>query len=132
MSNPITDMISETFKNIQSMVDVDTIIGDPITAPDGTIIVPISKVSFGFAGGGNEFPQKDKTDTTRFGGAMGGGASVKADAFLVIAGGNVRLIPVNGSNSSVDKLIDMIPTGIDKLNGFMDKRKEKKAAAEEK
>lgn len=122
MSNPVSDMVSEAVKSIKGLIDVNTVIGDPVTVPDGTIIIPISRVSFGFGGGGSEFDSKSK-DKDHFGGGMGGGASVKAEAFMVIANGNVRIVPVNGGSSPVDKLIDMVPVAIDKINGIFAKNK---------
>lgn len=121
MSNPVSEMISEAVKSIQGLVDVNTVIGEPITAPDGTVLIPISKVSFGFGGGGSEFSAKDTQ--TLFGGGMGGGAKVEAEAFMVISNGNVRIVPVNGNGGPIDKLIDMVPTAVDKINGFFSKKK---------
>lgn len=123
MSNPVSDMISEAVKSIKELIDVNTVIGEPVTVSDGTVIIPISRVSFGFGGGGSEFASKVKDDNNLFGGGIGGGASVKAEAFMVIVNGNVRIIPVNGSNSPADKLIDMIPIAVDKINELFSKNK---------
>ena len=109
------------------MIDANAVIGDVITVGDGTMIIPISKVSFGFGGGGNEFEKKN-TNGTRFGGGVGGGASVKAEAFLVINNDNVRLISMDAPASSVDKVIDMMPGIIDKANGFISGFSETRAA----
>lgn len=129
--NKVSEMISEASENFKSMINSNSVVGEPIAMEDGTVIVPISKVSFGFGGGGSEFDSKNSADT-RFGGGMGGGASVKAEAFLVISNGNVRLIPVDGGSSPLDKVIDLMPGVIDKVNGFMSDRKEKKARKNEK
>lgn len=129
--NKVSEMISEASENFKSMINSNSVVGEPIAMEDGTVIVPISKVSFGFGGGGSEFDSKNSADT-RFGGGMGGGASVKAEAFLVINNGNVRLIPVDGGSSPLDKVIDLMPGVIDKVNGFMSDRKEKKARKNEK
>lgn len=126
MSNPIKEMIEGALKNVQGMIDTQSVIGMPITAQDGTIIVPVSKVSFGVGGGGSEFAPKDKTSDATFAGGMGAGASVQAEAFLVINSSNVRLIPMKSSSTSVDKLIDMIPGAIDKVNGMISNRKKEK------
>ncbi len=128
--NKVSEMISEASENFKSMINSNSVVGEPIAMEDGTVIVPISKVSFGFGGGGSEFDSKNSADT-RFGGGMGGGASVKAEAFLVINNGNVRLIPVDGGSSPLDKVIDLMPGVIDKVNGFMSDRKEKKARKNE-
>ena len=121
MSNPVSEMISEAVKSIQGLIDVNTVIGEPISTPDGTVLIPISKVSFGFGGGGSEFSAKDAQ--ALFGGGMGGGAKVEAEAFMVISNGNVRIVPVNSNGGPVDKLIDMMPAAVDKINGFLSKKK---------
>lgn len=126
MSNPIKEMIEGALSSVQGMIDTQSVIGMPITAQDGTIIVPVSKVSFGVGGGGSEFAPKDKTSDATFAGGMGAGASVQAEAFLVINSSNVRLIPMKSSSTSVDKLIDMIPGAIDKVNGMISNRKKEK------
>ena len=126
MSNPIKEMIEGALNSVQGMIDTKSVIGTPITAQDGTIIVPVSKVTFGVGGGGSEFAAKDKNGETTFAGGMGGGASVQAEAFLVINSSNVRLIPMKSSSTSMDKLIDMIPGAIDKVNGMISNRKKEK------
>ncbi|MCD8181294.1 MAG: sporulation protein YtfJ [Firmicutes bacterium] len=128
--NKVAEMLSEVSGNFKGMIDANSVVGEPITAGDGTIIVPISKVSFGFGGGGSEFEGKNTADT-RFGGGMGGGASVKAEAFLVINNGNVRLISMGGETSPLDKIVDLVPGIIDKVNGFIAGRSEKKANKKE-
>ena len=116
--------------NFKGMIDANSVVGEPIIVNDGTMIVPISKVSFGFGGGGCEFDRKkndtQSLDDKNFGGGMGGGASVDAMAFLVINNGNVRLIPMEGGSSPVDKLIDLVPEVVDKVNGFFAERRERK------
>lgn len=126
MSNPIKEMIEGALSSVQGMIDTKSVIGEPIIAQDGTVIVPVSKVTFGVGGGGSEFAPKDKHSDVTFAGGMGGGASVQAEAFLVINSSNVRLIPVKSSSSSVDKLIDMVPGMVDKVNDFIASRKKEK------
>lgn len=118
-NHPIDGLMDAALRNIKSMVDVNTIIGEPVTTPDGTIIVPISTVSFGFGAGGSDFAAKGATipQEPMFGGGCGGGAKVKPVAFLVVGNGNVRLLPVDSGNSPVDKLIDLMPEMVDKVNG---------------
>ncbi len=128
--NKVSEMIESASEHFKGMINANSVIGDPIQMEDGTIILPISRVSFGFGGGGSEFDAK-KTDDTHFGGGMGGGASVKAEAFLVINNSNVRLISMNGSSTAMDKLVDMMPGMLDKVNGFIAARREKKAAKKE-
>lgn len=126
MSNPIKEMIESALGGIEGMIETKSIIGEPITAPDGTIIVPVSKMCFGMGGGGSEFAAKDRNNENTFAGGVGGGASVSAEAFLVIANGSVRLIPVNAEQNSLDKIIDLMPGVIDKVNGFISDRKKEK------
>lgn len=123
MNNPVSEMMAEAVKSIKGLIDVNTVIGEPVTVSDGTVIIPISRVSFGFGGGGSEFNAKNKDGENLFGGGMGGGASVKAEAFMVVANGNVRIVPVGGNGSPVDKLIDMVPVAVDKINGLFSKNK---------
>lgn len=127
--NKVSEMLSHVSENFRGMIDANSVVGEVINAGDGTIIVPISKVSFGFGGGGCEFDSKNAIDS-RFGGGMSGGASVKAEAFLVINNGNVRLISMGGESSPVDKILDLMPGIIDKVNGFLEKRKSKETAEE--
>ncbi len=114
--HPIQGLMDTAMGNLKAMVDVDTIVGNAVTAPDNTIIIPISTVSFGFAAGGSDISSKKAVDETLFGGGAGGGVKVKPVAFLVVANGNVRLLPVTSQSSPVDKLIDLVPDLMDKLN----------------
>ncbi len=134
--HPIQGLMDTAMSNIKSMVDVDTIVGEPVTTPDGTVIIPISTVSFGFGAGGTQFAAKQETVTPEkpmFGGGCGGGANVKPIAFLVVGGGSVRLLPISNKTTPVDKIIDMVPEMLDKANtaftGAVDKfiaRRDKK------
>ena len=133
--HPIQGLMDTAMSNIKSMVDVNTIVGDPVTTPDGTVIIPISTVSFGFGAGGSQFAAKKDTVTPQnpmFGGGCGGGANVKPIAFLVVGGGNIKLLPITDKQSPADKIIDLVPELVDKMNsafsGAVDKicRKEKK------
>ena len=129
--HPIEGLMDTAMSNIKAMVDVNTIVGDAVTTPDNTVIIPISTVSFGFAAGGSEFAPKkgtvsDQNQNSLFGGGSGGGANVKPIAFLVVSNGNVRLLPVGGSQSAADKIIDMVPEMMDKLNGVITNFKSKK------
>jgi len=122
----IKETIGLTIDRIKEMVDVNTVVGDPITTPDGTTLIPVSKVSFGFASGG--------TDGTnlRFGAGAGAGVNITPIAFMVVKEGNVRMIYIQPSaNSPIDKLIDMIPDAADKVTNFIKNRNNKEADAEE-
>lgn len=111
--HPISGLMSTAMENIKNMVDVNTIVGDPVTAPDGTVIIPISKVSFGFAAGGSEFAAKGKDGL--FGGGSGGGVSIHPVAFMVVGNGHIRLLPIESANRPIDKLVDYVPELVDKL-----------------
>lgn len=109
-------------QNIREMVDVNTIIGEPITSPDGSIIIPVSKVAFGFASGGSEFAAK--SEKMPFGGGAGAGVNITPVAFLVITHGNVKLLQIGESSGTLDKLISMIPDIADKVKEFIPSKEE--------
>jgi len=118
--HPIQGLMDTAMSNIKSMVDVNTIVGDPVTTPDGTVIIPISTVSFGFGAGGTQFSAKSESvapENAMFGGGCGGGANVKPIAFLVVGGGNIKLLPISDKVTPVDKIIDLVPEVVDKVNG---------------
>ena len=123
MSNAVSEMVSEAVKSIKGLIDVNTVVGEPMSVGDGTIVIPISRVSFGFGGGGSEFAPKKEGNEPMFGGGIGGGASVQAEAFMVVSNGNVRIVPISDSQSAVDKILDLVPGAIDKINGFITKKK---------
>ena len=126
MAHPIDNLMNITMEKIKEMVDVNTIVGTPITAEDGTLIIPVSKVSYGFASGGSDLPTKnDKKDL--FGGGSGAGVTIQPIAFLTVYQGNVRLINVNGGGDGIEKIIDMVPDVVDTVKGFF--KKDKKADA---
>lgn len=113
-------------ESLKEMVDVNTVVGDPVEGPDGTVIMPVSRVSFGFAAGGGEYAvseeprrgqgSEDGAPALPFGGGSGGGVTVQPVAFLVVGGGSVRLLSVDGT-AVFDRLIDLVPQVIDRLRG---------------
>lgn len=126
MATPIEGLMSEAMGKLKQMIDVNTIVGDAINTCDGegksTTVIPVSKVAFGFGAGGSEFsakPLDKKDDQAMFGGGCGGGVSVKPMAFLVIRDDTIRLLPVTSSVSTVDKIVDMVPELLGKLNSFI-------------
>ncbi len=132
--HPIEGLMSDAMEHIKQMVDVNTIVGNPVTTPDGTTIIPISKVAFGFGAGGSEFaakPDTQKGDGALFGGGSGGGVSISPVAFLVVNSEQIKLLPVSSKSTPTDKLIDLVPELINKVNKIaneiIDKRAEKKA-----
>ncbi len=134
MDHAIKGLLDSAMGNIKSMVDVDTVVGDAVDCGGGTVIIPISTVSFGFGAGGSDFAPKSgsKVSEKLFGGGCGGGATVKPTGFLVVANGNVRYLPVSGSVSALDKVVDLMPGIVDKLNTAISDRKTKKKEEKEK
>lgn len=120
--HPLGDLMSITMEKIHELVDVNTIIGQPITTPDGITLIPVSKVSFGFASGGADFKNKQPNTQAPFGGGGTAGVKIAPIAFLVIKEGNVRVVGLeNTSNGAIDKAIDMAPELIDKLAAILKK-----------
>ena len=110
---------------LKEMVDVNTIVGEPITTPDGITIIPVSRVSFGLASGGSDFPVKEKSG---FGGGNGAGVKIEPIGFLVIKDGNVRMVNIAPpAGTTVDRLVELIPDVIDRVDAFIDKRKAESA-----
>ncbi|GKI15578.1 putative spore protein YtfJ [Oscillospiraceae bacterium] len=125
---PLEGLMGVTLDKIREMVGSNTIIGDPITV-EGAMILPVSKVTFGFASGGSDFGAK--TTKELFGGGSGAGVSVTPVAFLVIRDGNVRTIQLADSNSTVDRALNMLPELVDKLCALTAKKEAKAAPAGE-
>ena len=111
------------------MVDSNTIIGKPITTEDGITILPVSKVSFGFASGGTDFNGKNAANKDLFGGGSGAGVNIQPVAFLVIKDGCVRTIQLSDSSNSIDRALTMLPELVEKLTTLV--KKGDKAPAEE-
>lgn len=124
--NKLSEVMSESMAKIREMVDANTIVGQPITTPDGVTLIPISKVSFGFGSGGGDYGAKP---ADKFGGAGAAGVKIDPVSFLVIKDGTVRVLPVAVPPASpVDRIVDMVPDVIDKVENFIN---QKKAAKEE-
>ena len=122
--HPIEGLMKTAMESLKTMVDVNTILGDPVETPDGAVIVPVSRVSFGFAAGGSEFVganPKSSEAKHPFGGGSGAGISLNPVAFLVVSRENVRLLPVN-QNAIYDRLIDAVPQFIDQIQGMVQGR----------
>ena len=127
--HPIAGLMDVTLEKIKSMVDSNTIIGNPINMPDGTLILPVSKVSFGFATGGSDFPSK--TSKQMFGGGGGAGVSISPIAFLVVRGNSVRMLQLADTSNSVDRAIGMMPEMVDKVADLFGKNKKNDTGAAE-
>lgn len=138
--HPIEGLMKTSMQNIKEMVDVNTILGDPVETPDGSVIVPISRVSFGFAAGGSQFEsakakgkEKDRdrnqetsgeTSQLPFGGGSGAGITISPVAFLVVNKEQTRLLPVE-SNVMVDRILDSAPKLLEKIQEMMGSNKNK-------
>lgn len=129
MSNNLSNMLDGTITKIREMIDVNSVVGDPITTPDGVTIIPISKISVGLGGGGSDFvPKNTSQHGNPFGGGVGAGVKVTPVAFLIIKDGNVRMMPVAApANTTADRIVEMVPDTLDKLVSFIDSRLEKKS-----
>lgn len=133
--HPIQGLMKTAMENIKEMVDVNTIVGDPVETPDGSVIMPISKVGFGFAAGGSEFGAEDPlTDNSSaagrheganakvslpFGGGSGGGVSITPIAFLVVGKQGVKIVPLDNQTHLLERLIDAAPSVVDRIQSMM-------------
>ena len=126
MEHPIGSLMDTTMEKIKEMIDVNTIIGEPITSPDGTLIIPVSKVSYGFVAGGSDLPTK-KENKDCFGGGSGAGVTIQPVAFLTVYQGDVRLVSVDREEGTADKLVNMIPDVLKKVKGVFKKDKSESA-----
>jgi sporulation protein YtfJ len=125
MSDQLQGIMNTSMEKIRDLVDVDSIIGTPITCPDGTVIIPISRVSFGFVSGGSDLPAKITKDV--FAGGSGAGVTIKPQAFLVIKkDGNVVLLETGRATNFVDGLVDSVPDMVSKIKDVFSKEKEPK------
>lgn len=130
MSQKLPNMLESTIQKIKEMVDVNSVIGTPITTPDGVTIIPVSKVSVGFGGGGSDFTTKSSRpgEDNPFGGGAGGGVKVTPICFLIVKDGAVRMMPVTEpASTTADRIVEMVPDTLDKISAFIDSRTEKKA-----
>lgn len=119
--HPINGLMGVTMDKIRELVNSDTIIGEPVSLPDGTTILPVSKVTFGVATGGSDFAAKQSKEL--FGGGSGAGVTVAPVAFLVVKNGNVRTIQLADPNNSLERAITMLPELVDKLAALLKKEK---------
>lgn len=120
--NSIKNIMDVTMDKLRAMVDANTIIGDPIVV-DGVTLIPVSKVSFGLATGGSDFPSK--TQSGLFGGGGGAGVTVSPVAFIAVSDGNVRMMPVYNELSSFDKAMAMAPDALERAKELFKKDKNK-------
>lgn len=127
MSKNLPNMLDNTISKIREMLNSNSVIGEPIVVGDSVTIIPISKINVGLGGGGSDFVSKHPNNQENpFGGGVFAGVNVTPVAFLVIKGDNVRMIPVAiPANTTVDRLVEMVPDTLDKIAAFVDSRTSK-------
>ncbi|SMC39899.1 GerW family sporulation protein [Papillibacter cinnamivorans] len=124
--HPIGDLMEKTMQKIREMIDVNTIVGNPINTLDGTTLIPVSRVTFGFGAGGGDYAVKDSKPgaDNGFGGGSGAGVNISPIAFLVVKDGSVKLLNVAPpANTTVDRVVELVPEIIDKIKEFTEKDK---------
>ena len=121
--HPINELMATTMEQIKNMAGANTVVGEPIRTEGGVTLIPVSKISIGFASGGTDFSGKN-TAKNNFGGGSGAGVNISPVAFIVVNGTNVRVLPVSPPPAStVDRVIEMVPEMFDKVTDYIDKKK---------
>lgn len=120
----IEGLVKTAMEKIHEMVDCETVVGKPIVTADGTTIIPVSKVSFGFASGGSDLPTKSAKET--FGGGSGAGITIQPIAFIAVYKGEVKLLQLTANASKENAIVNMVPEVIDKITEFLNKKSEDK------
>ena len=127
--HPIQGLMNVTMDKIRQMADSNTIIGRPIKTDDGTTILPVSRISFGFASAGTDFDGKNAANKDLFGGGSGAGVNIQPVAFLVVKDGCVRTIQLSDGSNTIDRALTMLPELVDKVSALLKKEEKKGAAA---
>ena len=123
-NSPLRDVMNSTMEKVREMVDANNIVGAPITTPDGVTLIPVSRLSFGFGCGGGDY---GKQTPAMFGGASTAGVKVEPVAFLVVKDGVTRVLPVGvPAVTTAARMVEMVPEVMDRVERFIDKRKEEK------
>jgi sporulation protein YtfJ len=128
--HPIQGLMTAAMENLKQMVDVNTIIGDPVETPDGSVILTVSKVGFGFATGGSEFVIEEGSSKQPFGGGSGGGVSITPIAFLIVGSHGVKLLHLEQGTHLLEKLLDTAPAVVDKIQRMMSKQQQQKKSSD--
>ena len=122
MNSNVEGLMGVSVEKIREMVDANTVIGTPVTLADGVIIIPVSKVSYGFASGGSDLPSKTRNDM--FGGGAGAGINITPVAFLTVKDGEINLLPVVSKPDTVDRLVSLVPDAVNKISELAKKKKD--------
>lgn len=122
MNSNVEGLMGVSVEKIREMVDANTVIGTPMTLADGVTIIPVSKVSYGFASGGSDLPSKTRNDM--FGGGAGAGINITPVAFLTIKDGDINLLPVVSKPDTLDRLVSLVPEAVSKISDLRKKNKE--------
>jgi len=129
--HPIQGLMKTAMENLKQMIDVNTIVGDPVETPDGSVILTVSKVGFGFAAGGSEFnsTNTEETDGQKapklpFGGGSGGGVSITPIAFLIVSSNGVKMLHLDESTHLYEKILEAAPQAVEKIQGVFKKNKD--------
>ena len=118
----LNEILGISLEKIKEMADTSAIIGNPITTPDGTTVIPISKVSYGFASGGSDLPSK--YDKELFGGGAGAGVSIKPEGFLVVSpDGSVKFVGMDSGSDPISSAVNAVPGIVEKIQGIISKKK---------
>lgn len=121
MDNNVKELMGVSIEKIKEMVDVNTVIGSPITLPDGTVLLPVCHVTYGFASGGSDLPTKGSREL--FGGGAGAGINVTPIGFVVCSGGNVKVLPMVNHPNAINQVAGMVPDVVDKIGDLFNKGK---------
>ncbi len=121
MEKSANGILRTTIEKVRDLVDVSTIIGEPINLPDGLTIIPVSKVTYGFASGGSDFPSKNNVEL--FGGAGGAGITINPVAFLVVKDGDVTIKHIVSNDNAVERAVSLVPEMFDKVTNLAKKKK---------
>ena len=122
MEKSANGILKTTIEKVRDLVDVSTIIGEPINLPDGLTIIPVSKVTYGFASGGSDFPSKNNVEL--FGGAGGAGITINPVAFLVVKDGDVTIKHIVSNDNAVERAVSLVPEMFDKVTKLTNKKKD--------
>ena len=120
MAHYLGELTESSMKNLQTLIDSNSVIGKEVITPDGTVILPVSRVSFGFGTGGGDLPATQKE---LFGGGAGGGVSITPLAFLIVKNGDVKLLQVQSYSNTADRVVGMVPEVVDKVSGLINSKK---------